>query len=186
MTAGLHLLHPTRDTAPRPYQHLLEPGAIQTVFQPIVDVATGAIVSAEALSRFGSRRLHVSEVFAIAEVEGWAPRLEAACLRAAMANRAALPSNVMMSVNVSPDMLSHPSVQRVLRGDLSGLAIEITENAARNIVALQDALADIRRRGGKIVIDDASSGYAGLLRLSTLAPGRREDRPQPGHRRARR
>ena len=29
---------------------------------------------------------------------------------------------------------------------------------------------DIRRRGGLIAIDDASTGYAGLLRLSTLRP----------------
>jgi EAL domain-containing protein (putative c-di-GMP-specific phosphodiesterase class I) len=167
---GLRLLHPVHASA-SPFRHVLEPGNIQTVFQPIVDVATGAIVSAEALSRFsGVRRAHLEEVFAFAGLEGWAPELEAACLREALLRRSSIPADVLLSVNVSPDMLSHPAVQAVLAGDLDGLAIEITENAARDQATLQTALADVRRRGAKIVIDDASTGYAGLLRLSMLRP----------------
>jgi EAL domain-containing protein (putative c-di-GMP-specific phosphodiesterase class I) len=167
---SLRLLH-SDPAGQRSFRQLLEPGEIQTVFQPIVDVATGVIVSAEALSRFPRfRRVHLDEVFAVATLEGWGPELEAACLRAALQRRAAISPDVLMAVNVSPDMLSQPIVQHALRGDLGGLAIEITENASQDPSALQYAIQDIRRRGGKIVIDDASSGYAGLLRLSTLRP----------------
>ena len=168
--SSLRLLHSAHPASPS-FRHVLEPGNIQTVFQPIVDVATGMIVSAEALSRFtGVRRAHLDEVFAFAGLDGWAPELEAACLRAALSRRSSIPDGVLLSVNVSPDMLSHPLIQQVLRGDLTGLAIEITENATRDPGALQNALVDIRARGAKIVIDDASSGYAGLLRLSMLRP----------------
>ena len=170
MATGLRLLHPVASQT-RSFRHVLDEGAIHTVFQPIVEVATGTIVSAEALARFpGNRRVHIDEVFAVAQLEGWSAELEAACLSAALERRDAIPAGVLMSVNVSPDMLSHPSIQRLLRGDLSGLAIEVTENVARDPAALQTSLADVRRRGAKIVIDDASSGYAGLLRLSTLRP----------------
>jgi EAL domain-containing protein (putative c-di-GMP-specific phosphodiesterase class I) len=170
MPSNVRVLHPAPQGAAS-LRGLFEPGGIQIVFQPIVDVATGTIVSVEALARFpGARRMPVEDVFALAVLHGWAPDLEAACLRAALEHRSALPPEVLLSVNVSPDMLSSPSVQRALRGDLTGLAIEITENASRDPVELNRALADIRRRGAKIVIDDASTGYAGLLRLSTLRP----------------
>ncbi len=170
MVSGLRLLPPV-EPARRSLRHIIAPGEIETVFQPIVDVATGRIVAAEALSRFAAiRRIHIDEVFALAGIEGWAPELEAACLRAALGRRSAIPADVLMTVNVSPDMLSHPAIQLALEGDLAGLAIEITENVSRDPAALQEALVDIRRRGGLIVIDDASSGYAGLLRLSTLRP----------------
>ena len=62
--SSLRLLHSAHPASPS-FRHVLEPGNIQTVFQPIVDVATGMIVSAEALSRFsGVRRAHLDEVFA--------------------------------------------------------------------------------------------------------------------------
>jgi EAL domain-containing protein (putative c-di-GMP-specific phosphodiesterase class I) len=170
MVSALRLRHPTPATSGA-FRHVLEPGQIETVFQPIVDVATGAIVAAEALSRFtGLRRVRIDEVFAVASVEGWTADLEAACIRAALERRPSIPDSILLSVNVSPDMLSHPNIQRELRGDLSGVAIEITENVSHAPAALQTALSDVRRRGGKIVIDDASCGYAGLLRLSTLRP----------------
>src|SRR6202000_3297667 len=57
-----------------------------------------------------------------------------------------------------------------LRGDLHGVAVEITEKAATDSDALVAAMNEIRHRGGLIAIDDASTGYAGLLRLSTLRP----------------
>jgi len=170
MVSAMRLLHPTQLTSGS-YRHVLEPGEIETLFQPIVDVATGAIVAAEALSRFSRlRRVRIEDVFAMASAEGWTGELEAACIRAALDRRASIPADIFLSVNVSPDMLSHPHVQRELAGDLSGIAIEITENVSRAPAELQEALADVRNRGGQVVIDDASSGYAGLLRLSTLRP----------------
>jgi EAL domain-containing protein (putative c-di-GMP-specific phosphodiesterase class I) len=143
--------------------------AVRIVLQPIVDITTGAVVAAEALARFASVGA-VEETFAIAYAAGRGVDLEAACLRAAMAKRAEVPADVLLNVNVSPDALSHPKIGPLLQGDLSGLVIEVTEHAAGDPSALAAALAQVRRRGALIAVDDASTGYAGLLRLTALRP----------------
>jgi EAL domain-containing protein (putative c-di-GMP-specific phosphodiesterase class I) len=146
-------------------------GSVEIVLQPIVDVSNGLVIAAEALARFPRQAgASVEEVFAVAHASGRGYDLEAACLRAALSTRAAMPSDVYLSVNVSPDALAHPAVQRALRGDLSGIVIEVTEHAAGDVKALRAGLADVRARGGRIAIDDATTGYAGLLRLTSLRP----------------
>jgi EAL domain-containing protein (putative c-di-GMP-specific phosphodiesterase class I) len=139
--------------------------------QPIVNVATGEVVAAEALARFPEQPgTPVEAIFARAHADGWGAELEAACLRATRAKRAELPRSVILTVNVSPDALRDLEVRAALAGDLRGIAVEIVEKAATDSDSLVEAMRDIRRRGGSIAIDDASTGYAGLLRLSTLRP----------------
>jgi EAL domain-containing protein (putative c-di-GMP-specific phosphodiesterase class I) len=158
-------------SAPSYPSSLAELGPIQVQLQPIVNVATGVIVGAEALARFPRlHRWNVEEVFALARLGGWGAELEAACLREAIAAREQIPAAVCLTVNASPDALSHPLVRPFLDRDLSGIVVEITENQARDSGALDRALTVIRGRGAQIAIDDASSGYAGLLRLSGLRP----------------
>jgi EAL domain-containing protein (putative c-di-GMP-specific phosphodiesterase class I) len=157
---------PTTRNAPS-----LDFGAVEIVLQPIIDVSNGAVVAAEALARFtGREAISVEETFAVAYASGRGFELEAACIRAAILRRDVMPSNALLSVNVSPDALGHPSVQRALRGDLGGLIIEVTEHAANDPDELGKGLADVRRRGARIAVDDASTGYAGLLRLTALRP----------------
>jgi EAL domain-containing protein (putative c-di-GMP-specific phosphodiesterase class I) len=156
---------------PREPRALLDLGAIEVVLQPIINVVTGAVVAAEALARFPSQRgAPVDTVFTIAHACGWGAELEAACLRIALDRRSELPADLILTVNVSPDALQHSIVRDTLRTDLQGIAVEITEKSATDSDALLAAMNDIRRRGGLIAIDDASTGYAGLLRLSTLRP----------------
>ncbi|CAN5667845.1 hypothetical protein BH10ACT8_BH10ACT8_06560 [soil metagenome] len=147
-------------------------GAVEMALQPIVDVSTGTVVAAEALARFPSHcDTPVEETFAIAHASGRGAELEAACLRAALRKkRLELPSDIYLTVNVSPDALAHHSVQSALQGDLTGVIIEITEQAAGDLPALRVALEGLRERGALIAIDDASTGYAGLLRLTALRP----------------
>jgi EAL domain-containing protein (putative c-di-GMP-specific phosphodiesterase class I) len=143
--------------------------SVPIVLQPIVDIATGVVVAAEALARFPTAGA-VEETFAIAYAAGRGVDLEAACLRAALLRRPEMPAGVLLTVNVSPDALSDPKIQRLLCGDLSGLVVEVTEHAAKDQGALARALDGIRGRGALIAVDDASTGYAGLLRLTALRP----------------
>jgi EAL domain-containing protein (putative c-di-GMP-specific phosphodiesterase class I) len=146
-------------------------GPINIVLQPIVNVTTGIVYATEALARFPMHpETPVDAVFSSAHAGGWGADLEAACLRLALRRREDLPESVILSVNVSPDALKHPEIQDALHTDLHGIAVEITEKSATDSEALLAAMNDIRRRGGLIAIDDASTGYAGLLRLSTLRP----------------
>jgi EAL domain-containing protein (putative c-di-GMP-specific phosphodiesterase class I) len=144
---------------------------LEIVLQPIIDVSTGAVVAAEALARFpGPGGSTVKTALFEAYRSGQGPDLEAACLRAGLARRDELPGGVLLSVNVSPNAATHPMVRKELSGDLHGVIIEVTEQPAHDADLLLDALAQMRRRGALIAIDDVSTGYAGLLRLATLKP----------------
>ena len=139
--------------------------------QPIVDVATGAVLATEALARFShAPGLRADEVIAAAHADGYGYTLEAACLRAALDRRDALPAGVKLAVNVSPDVLHHPIVARRWPPDLDGVIVEVTEHRANRPAALQDELAQLRLRGAAIAVDDVGTGYAGLLRLAMMRP----------------
>jgi EAL domain-containing protein (putative c-di-GMP-specific phosphodiesterase class I) len=144
---------------------------LEVVLQPIIDVSTGAVVAAEALARFpGPGGSTVEAALFHAYRNGRGAELEATCVRAGLARRAELPSDVLLSLNVSPNAATHATVRKALSGDLHGVIVEITEQPAHDADLLLDALADMRRRGALIAIDDVSTGYAGLLRLATLKP----------------
>ncbi len=150
-------------------------GAITVAWQPIVEVASGEVVAAEALARFPERApTPTVEVFAQARAAGVGPALEAACLQIVLAARDRLPAGVLASVNVSPAALGDPSVQATWPHDLSGVLVELTEyTAAEDLAvdgAVDDAVAELRRRGAQLAVDGASTGYSGLLRLARLRP----------------
>jgi GAF domain-containing protein len=79
-----------------------------------------------------------------------------------------------LAVNLSPDVLQHPSFADLCddarADDLDGVVIEVTEHAASDPGQLQEQLAELRRRGAAIAIDDVGTGYAGLLRLAIMRP----------------
>jgi diguanylate cyclase (GGDEF)-like protein len=140
-------------------------------FQPVVSLATGRVVGYEALARFpGAPNRSPEFWFAQAHGVGLGPEMEAAAIRAAMAPLGQ-PLDTHLAVNVSPSALASAPVQEVLSGDLSGMVIEITEHeyvADDAVLAL--AVADLRRRGARIAIDDAGAGHAGLRQLMAVRP----------------
>jgi EAL domain-containing protein (putative c-di-GMP-specific phosphodiesterase class I)/DNA-binding NarL/FixJ family response regulator len=151
----------------------LAPGAISPVFQPVVDLATGAVVGVEALSRFPadpSRR--PDEWFREAAIVGMAVDLELAAVGASFSLVDRLPPDAYLSVNLSPETLaSRRFVEMLDRIDPNGLTVEITEHAAvEDYDALDPALQRLRDRGGRLAIDDAGSGYASLRHILRLAP----------------
>jgi EAL domain-containing protein (putative c-di-GMP-specific phosphodiesterase class I) len=160
-----------RPSSSQPVRGAAEGLAVRAVLQPIVDLASGAVVAAEALARFpGPSRLSVADRFALSHANGTGGDLEAACLRAALGRRRDLPAGVALAVNVSPDALTDRDVQDALAGDLDGVIVEITETAASDPAQTLLHTAGLRERGALIGVDDASTGYAGLLRLSRLRP----------------
>ena len=141
------------------------------MLQPIVDIWSGSVVAAEALARFPAQpEVSPAEVLARAHARGTGSALEASCLAAALNRRGEMPSGVLMCVNVSPDALIDRMVQRTLPDDLAGVVLELTEQAATEPGAARESLLELRSRGALLAIDDASTGYAGLLRLARLRP----------------
>ena len=154
-----------RDARVRP-----APDELQVVLQPIITIATGELVAAEALTRFPGSLIPTQETFAVAYASGRGPELEAACLRTVLGQRDVLPAGVLLTVNVSPDALLHPAVQSVLDIDLTGIIVEITEQPAFDVMASNLAIARLRELGALIAVDDATAGYAGLRRLASIRP----------------
>jgi EAL domain-containing protein (putative c-di-GMP-specific phosphodiesterase class I) len=161
--------HPPRDRRSRSSRAGPDVEAMRIVLQPIVDLATGVVVAAEALARFPGEP-DVASVFKAAHASGTGLALEAACVRAALRHRDDVPDGALLTVNVSPAALADHGVQDALRGDLSGLVLEINEHSQTDPQPLMVLLAQLRDRGALIAVDDESTGYAALLRLTTLRP----------------
>lgn len=137
------------------------------VFQPIVDLETGAVVAHEALSRFGRR--DPQGVFMLASDGGWGDILEADAVNAALdvPDRPDLP----LHLNASVAALRSERFWRMVPHDLTGVVVEISEpSGAADLTELGAAVARLRGRGAGVAIDDLGSGSQELLRLATLEP----------------
>ncbi|MEA2332762.1 MAG: diguanylate cyclase [Thermoleophilaceae bacterium] len=148
---------------------IARPDAVRPVFQPIVSLASGEAVGYEALARFdGKPGLPPSWWFAQAHRFGLGAALEASAVRAALA-REGRPDGTFLSVNLSPSALASEEVRQVMKGDLRGLVIEITEEErVLDVEALQRHLDPLRARGARIAVDDAGEGYAGLQQVMSM------------------
>jgi diguanylate cyclase (GGDEF)-like protein len=152
---------------------LLERGtaALRTVFQPVVELATGRPAGYEALTRFESDPPRgPDEWFAQAHRVGLGEELEALALRSALAvpDR---PEGTFLAVNVSPRALLSEPVQAALPHDLTGIVVELTEHELFGAEGeLETMLAALRDRGARVALDDAGAGYAGLQQIIRIAP----------------
>ena len=144
---------------------------IVPVFQPVVSLATGKRVGYEALARFPSSPDRAPEVwFAQAHGCGLGPELEAAAIRTAL-QAPGRPLGTDLAVNVTPSALASEIVREALAGDLDGIIVELTEHEfVADDQPLTEALADLRRRGARIALDDAGAGHAGLSQLMRARP----------------
>ncbi|MCC9306983.1 bifunctional diguanylate cyclase/phosphodiesterase [Kitasatospora sp. RB6PN24] len=162
----------------------LETGEVQLHYQPKV-AFDGRVVGLEALLRWerpGRGRVSPDEFVGLAESSGLMPRLTDYVLEAAIGQLAAWRSQdlqVQVAVNVSPrDVLSPGFAQRVA-GHLSrhqvpahALQLEITERLLLDDSRLAaDTLAQLRRQGVGMSLDDFGTGHSSLVRLRSLPVG---------------
>jgi EAL domain-containing protein (putative c-di-GMP-specific phosphodiesterase class I)/DNA-binding NarL/FixJ family response regulator len=141
------------------------------VFQPVVELATGAVIGYEALTRF-SDGTRPDRRFADAAAVGLGIELEAATLTAALGAAEALPPDRWVSLNVSPEFLLDPIRPRAVlarRGDRS-IVLEITEHVAiEDYAKFRMAVATLGSSVG-FAVDDAGSGYASFRHILELRP----------------
>ena len=154
----------------RDLETVLANEAFVPVFQPVVDLATGATVGHEALTRFhdGTRP---DRRFADADAVGLGLELEQACLTAAMAAAPRLPGNGWLSLNVSPALLlERARLRRCLDGQVRFAVLEVTEHVAiENYSAIRDAVSSIGA-DVRIAVDDAGAGFASFRHILELRP----------------
>jgi len=147
------------------------PDALRIVFQPIIDLRTGAIAGYEALSRFDGPVDQPPNVwFEQAHRCGLGYRLEALAFTRALEAPERAPGTYL-TANLSLSTLATDELRAVLPERLDGVVIEITENELVTEKAdVAAAMALVRERGARLAVDDAGSGYAGLQHVMRLEP----------------
>jgi sensor c-di-GMP phosphodiesterase-like protein len=151
------------------------------VYQPIVDLATGKIVEAEALVRWTDEDIQVSpDVFVkIAESRGFVGALTRMVVRHVLRDFGATMrarTGFRVNVNIAASDLSDVSFIPMLEESIAdaevptrSLGIEITESyTARHQVA-KDTILKLRKRGHCVHIDDFGTGYSSLAYLHDLS-----------------
>jgi EAL domain-containing protein (putative c-di-GMP-specific phosphodiesterase class I) len=157
----------------RRVREVIESGPPAIAFQPIAELATGAIIGYEALSRFTSEPLRSPDQwFAEAAEVGRGVELELAAVASALAHAEGLPDRSVVSVNVSPVTACSPDLAALLQRREAGLlVIEITEHdRVDDYERLLAALNDLREIGVRLAVDDAGAGFASLQHILTLRP----------------
>ncbi|WP_332876431.1 putative bifunctional diguanylate cyclase/phosphodiesterase [Massilia sp. S19_KUP03_FR1] len=161
---------------------LEQPGQLRLVFQPKVDLASGACIGAEALLRWAHPVLgevSPAEFIPIVERTAMARAATAWVLEAAMTQLAAWQAAglvLQLAVNVSPANLLEPDfAARVAAGlarhglPAANLSLEITESALMsNPKAALATLERLNATGIHLAIDDFGTGYSSLSYLQRL------------------
>lgn len=149
------------------------------VYQPIVELQTGRIVGAEALSRWNHPvRGEVSPAvfIPVAEAAGLIGRFgrwvidESMRQLAEWRRRGVVRDDFWLSVNVSPQQLRDSTLPAVLKEAMlrhgvpaHAVVLEITESVMIEPWTLIDrVLLDLRILGLRIVVDDFGTGYSAL------------------------
>ena len=158
---------------------ILAEGAVEAGFQPVVDLATGAVVGWEALARGprGSELERPDLLFAAARAAGRHEELDVLCQRNAL--RAALDAGVtapcVLFLNIEPDTSGFlPLELRELYARACAqmtVAVEITERAlTQRPGALLAHIADMRAMGVAVALDDVGTDTDTLAMMSLLEP----------------
>ncbi|HEU0235266.1 MAG TPA: EAL domain-containing protein, partial [Candidatus Limnocylindrales bacterium] len=140
------------------------------VFQPVVELGSGAVVGYEALTRFtdGTRP---DLRFADAVAVGMGADLERATLGTAFEAAGPLPASAWLSVNVSPSVILDGQTLPALLDRWAWLTVlEVTEHEPiGDYEAFRHALAALGPRA-RLAVDDAGAGFSGLRHILELRP----------------
>ncbi len=156
--------------------------ALTPLYQPIVDLQSGKIIGYEGLIRGPSDSpLHApTKLLSVARLCGQTVELERLCRRIHIDKFLALGLTGKLFLNMSPDALMMPandvgaSLQYPQMVGMSpdNIVIELTESeaTAKSYSLLRQAVADYRRFGLQIAIDDLGEGFSSLRLWSELRP----------------
>jgi EAL domain-containing protein (putative c-di-GMP-specific phosphodiesterase class I) len=154
-------------------QRMVSGEGISIVLQPIIELSSGRVIAAEALTRFVSTpRRPPNEWFSEAVSAGLGVELELAAISVAITKLGHLPPRARLSINASPQTLLSEGFRAVVAGVPGArLAVELTEHApVDDYHALTTALASLRATGVQLMVDDAGAGFASLKHILGLRP----------------
>lgn len=157
----------------RRIEEVLTGKGLTTVYQPLHDLQTGAVMGFECLSRFPAVPRQGPDVwFAEAASVGLGIDLELRAVERAFDAFNALPENVYLAANVSPNAIVSGRLPALL-GDaaLGRVVLELTEHETiSDYEKIAEILQPLRARGVRIAVDDAGAGYASFRHILRLQP----------------
>ena len=181
MAIILILLHRKQSSLERQLRRAVRKGGLTLAYQPIVNLATGAIVGAEALARWtneAGETVRPDLFIALAEEQGFVCEITRLVLHRAVEELGDLlaAGNFRVTVNITgrdlkdPDFLSY--LDRCLADagvEPSSVGLELTERSTANEEMSIDAISKLQRAGHTVYIDDFGTGYSSLAYLHQLA-----------------
>lgn len=170
------------DASARELGEIIEGERTTSYFQPILELASGAVLGHEVFTRGprGSALEDPERLFGVAERVGRGAELERLARRRALALQAChLPPGAQLFLNTSAEALAEPALgSAALLRELQTAGFPATrlvlEIAERATVAgrrpRRELLRELKRSGIRIAIDDMGAGYASLQSLVELEP----------------
>ena len=151
-------------------------GQLELHYQPLVDAASGRIISAEALVRWRHPErglIPPTDFIGLAEETGLILPLGEWVLRTACAEAASWPKGMSVAVNLSPAQFTDRSLVAMIEQALAAgplpaerLELEITEGVLlSDEKGTLDTLRQLRALGTRISMDDFGTGYSSLSYL---------------------
>jgi diguanylate cyclase (GGDEF)-like protein len=151
-------------------------GDIIPFFQPIVDLSTRAVIGYEALARWRhAERGLISPVdfIPVAESNGLISQIGEHILRKASQAAVSWPSQIKLSINLSPVQLRDKTLGMRIIGILAEtgllpnrLEVEITENALiADLETARETIEQLRSAGVTVALDDFGTGASTLQHL---------------------
>ena len=158
-------------------QMLIDGLGLDVAFQPIVDLASGRVVGAEALARFhdvDGNAIPTERCFLDAHAVDMGVPLELAVIRRALdCEQVRLPEGRYLALNVSPAVLEHDDLAFEIAAHRTNrpLVVEITEHQpVEDYVALSASLDRLRELGVRVAVDDVGSGFASFRHVTRVNP----------------
>lgn len=154
----------------------LQAGDIVPYFQPIVDLSSRDVIGYEALARWRHQTrgmINPADFIPIAEQTGQIQQVCETILEQSVTLARFWPSNVVLSVNLSPVQLRDRDLAQKLLAILAAhdfpaarLEVEITENALiTDLITAKTNIEALRAAGVSVALDDFGTGASTLNHL---------------------
>ncbi|MBN9000097.1 MAG: EAL domain-containing protein [Rhizobiales bacterium] len=168
-----------RSTLEADLRRAISAGEIVPFYQPLIALDDGRLTGFEVLARWQHPQYGIippASFIPLAEELGRVGDLFYKLLERACADAHDWPTQLSLSVNVSPTQFAEPQLAaRILailreRGiDPARLELEITENAlVDEVSSARESLVALREAGVAVALDDFGTGYSSLRHLSDL------------------